>query len=104
MAVACRKLYNSEPSILLHDQYEDKKVGLRMITFITEVQELDDDGKVGHSAPCLCPHFPVIVMPLFFKSFLVPTEITLHELSCLAHAVHVHSRQGRASPKSAMRE
>lgn len=59
MAVACRKLYNSEPSILLHDQYEDKKVGLRMITFITEVQQLDDDGKVGLT-PVLSFHTHVV--------------------------------------------
>lgn len=57
MATACRKLYNSEPTIRLCDQFEDRKVGLRMITFTTAIQQLEGGGKVCLRAGSLWPGY-----------------------------------------------
>jgi hypothetical protein len=60
MATACRKLYNSEPTITLYDQFEDRKVGLRMITFTTAIQHLEGGGKVSTMGSWMRVHHGVL--------------------------------------------
>ena len=43
---AAAKLGHSQV-LTVHDQFEDRRVGVRMVTFVTPIQHLADGGQVG---------------------------------------------------------